>query len=257
MRILVCCKIVPEDQDIQINQSDHTLLFDKAALKISPYDLNAIEAGAALARALPGSTLTGLSAGSRARLDNPRLRKDMLSRGPDALALVVDDACDAMPPQATARVLARAAREAGFDLILCGEGSGDLYAQQVGTLLGEYLDVPNINAVNGITPGEGCLTVTRALEGETETLEVPLPAVLSVTSDINLPPVPTMKNILGAGKKPATALAVDADPGPLGAQTVSVLAPEGPARKQDIVEGDSDEAIAAFIEKIRKELADA
>ncbi len=55
--------------------------------------------------------------------------------------------------------------------------------------------------------GNGVL-VERTLEDEVETLQVPLPAVLSVTSDANVPRIPSMKDILGAGRKPASEMSL-------------------------------------------------
>jgi electron transfer flavoprotein alpha/beta subunit len=48
MRIIACYKLVPEEQDIVIT-ADRTLTTDKAGEKISPFDLNAIEAAVQLA----------------------------------------------------------------------------------------------------------------------------------------------------------------------------------------------------------------
>jgi electron transfer flavoprotein beta subunit len=253
MKILVCYKLVPDDQDITVNK-DNSLALKDAAIKIGAYDLNAVEAGNALARELPGSSVVGLSVGGKDYLSNSKARKDILARGPDSLTLVMDDAYASLPPQATAQALAKAAEKEGFDLILCGEGSGDLYSQQVGTLLGEYLGVHNTNAVRKITLGDGRLTVERGLENETQVLELPLPAVLSVSTDINEPNVPTIKNILGAAKKPVKELS-PADTGAgveLAAETISILAPEMADRLKVIVEGDSDENIATFINNVRK-----
>ena len=249
MNIIACCKIVPEEQDIFIN-ADGTVNTAKASPKISQYDLNALEAAVELA-AGAGGTVTVLSAGVPAALDSAKVRKDILSRGADSLSVVVDAGLEGARPARTAAVLAEAARNMDFDLILCGEGSGDLYAQQVGILLGEALGVPCINAVSSITLADGIARVERALEKETQVLEIPLPAVLSVTSDINTPRIPSMKSILGAGKKPVNAGTPATGDGAL-SQTLSVLAPEQVKRLGDIIEGDSDENIAAFAEKLRK-----
>ena len=88
--------------------------------------------------------------------------------------------------------MAGAAKKLGFDLILCGEGSADLYAQQTGLLLGELLGVPSINSVGKITINGSTARVERDLEDEVEIVDVPLPAVLSVTTDINVPKIPSM-----------------------------------------------------------------
>ena len=47
MNIVVCYKIVPDEQDAVV-QADRTLSFERAALKIGDYDLNAVAAGAQL-----------------------------------------------------------------------------------------------------------------------------------------------------------------------------------------------------------------
>lgn len=256
MNIIACYKIVPEEQDIAVN-SDRTLALDKAEPKISQYDLNAVEAGILLNQEAGGGTVVALSVGGKKKMENSKARKDILSRGPDSLTQVIDDKFDGILPCQTASVLAAAAKKIGFDLIICGEGSGDLYAQQVGVQLGELLGVPTINAVNKITAGSGSITVERSLEDEVEVLELALPAVITVTTDINLPKIPTMKAILAAGKKPITAWTAADVAGcecAGGAEMVSILAPKQADRKKIILEGDSDENIAAFAENLRKAL---
>lgn len=257
MNIITCYKVVPEDRDITVNH-DRMLVLDKAEPKISQYDLNAVEAGVQLKETAAGHTVTALSFGDRKYLENSKVRKDILSRGPDCLTLVVDDGSERRLPAETAGVLAAVAQKTGFDLIICGEGSGDIYAQQVGTLLGEKLGVPNINAVSKITLGDNAIVVERSLDDEVETLELSLPAVISVSADVNTPRIPSMKAILGAGKKPVNTFSLaDAGycAGEPAAVMVSVLAPEQSDRKKMIVEGDSEENIKAFIDNIRKALS--
>ena len=97
----------------------------------------------------------------------------------------------------TARVLAAAIQKiGGVDLVLTGEGSADLYFQQAGLQLGELLELPVFNAVSRIEATASSLRLERSLEDETEVLEVPLPAVLAVTTDIHTPRLPNMKEIL-------------------------------------------------------------
>lgn len=255
MNIIACVKIVPEEQDISIN-ADRTVNLDKAEPKISQYDLNAIEAAMQLAAASEGSTVTALSIGGKKYLENSKVRKDLLSRGPDSLTAVIDDSLADSLGAATSDVLAGAAKKTGFDLIICGEGSGDLYAQQVGMLLGEKLGVACINAVSKIELAGNAIKVERSLEDEVEVLEVPLPAVISVTTDINVPKIPTMKSILAAGKKPVNVMALaDTGASPSApASMKSILAPEQVDRLNIIIEGDSDDNIAAFVENLRKVL---
>ena len=58
---------------------------------------------------------------------------------------------DVYKRQVTARVLAAAVKQLDdVSLVLCGEGSADRYAQQVGVQLGELLGLPTVNAVSSI-----------------------------------------------------------------------------------------------------------
>ncbi|HAR9963044.1 TPA: electron transfer flavoprotein, partial [Salmonella enterica subsp. enterica serovar Typhimurium] len=88
-------------------------------------------------------------------------------RGPDELIVVIDDQFEQALPQHTATALAAAAQKSGFDLLICGDGSSDLYAQQVGLLVGEALNIPAINGVSKILSlTDSTLTVERELEDE-------------------------------------------------------------------------------------------
>lgn len=254
MNIIVCVKIVPEEQDIVV-KGDKTLSTDKAASKIGLYDLNALEAAAELAG--DGGKVTALTVGGE-RATASKTHKDILSRGADELVVVSDPSLEGALPEVTSKVLAAALKNAGdYDLILCGEGSSDLYAQITGVLAAESLGVPVVNCVSKINADGGTVTVERTLDGGSEELSVPLPAVLCVSSDINTPRIPNMKAILQAGKKPKNAMALsDLGVSANSAASVmqSILAPEQKERLQNIIEGDSDDNLAAFAENLRKAL---
>ncbi|HAT7506760.1 electron transfer flavoprotein FixA [Citrobacter braakii] len=254
MKIITCYKCVPDEQDIAINNADGSLDFSKADGKISQYDLNAIEAACQLKQQSGEAQVVAMSVGGKA-LTNAKGRKDVLSRGPDELIVVIDDQLEQALPQQTASALAAAAQKAGFDLLICGDGSSDLYAQQVGLLVGEALNIPAINGVSKILSlTDSTLTVERELEDEVETLSIPLPAVIAVSTDINTPQIPSMKAILGAAKKPVQVWS-PADIGLNSAQAYSeqhVAAPKQRERQRVVIEGDGEEQIAAFVENLRK-----
>lgn len=253
MKIITCCKVVPNEEEIKV-LSSRELSFEGASFKISQYDLNALESGKQLAAATHGS-MTALSIGSSAALDSSKIRKDILSRGADDLKLVIDDSRAFGDSLETAKAIAAAVKAAGeFDLVLCGMGSSDLYFQEVGVQVGVLLGLPALNNITGIQPaGEGKLQVERTLEDEVEVLEVPLPAVLSVSSEINTPAVPAMRDIMRAGKKPVQTLDISgAENGP-SLQTLEQLAPEQQDRRQEIVEGDGEEAVDALVQFLKKE----
>ena len=248
MDILVCCKVVPDEQDVVV-AADGTLSFERAALKIGDYDLNAIEAGAQLAAAYEAK-LTCITAGGDLS-DDSKMRKSILSRGPEELVIHKNEALAQAKSAFTAQALKAVVEKIeNYDLILCGEGSADLYARQVGIQLGELLGIPTVNAVSSIEIDGSVAKIERSLEDQVEVLEIPLPAVLSVVADMNTPRIPSMKEILSAGKKPVTVYTSD-DIGftaPAEAiETLSTLAPKQKDRACVIFEGDDEETIRNFI----------
>lgn len=252
MNIIACVKIVPDDQDITVKDSGE-LSFANAKPSISSFDLNAIEAGAQIYEAL-GGTFVALSVGD-ASTDDSKTKKNILSRGPESLTLVADDALLGADTYQTACALKAAVEKLdAWDLILCGSGSADRYAQQVGTQLGCLLGVPTLNGVSHIEAAEGKLVVERTLEDCIQTFEVALPAVITVTSDINTPRIASMKQVLAAGKKPSTVLSAADVAFDAAATTAEVetRAPKKANRAQDIVMGDGDDNIAEFTAKLKE-----
>jgi electron transfer flavoprotein beta subunit len=258
MNIVVCVKLAPDPSDIEVRPDD-TISLARAEWGIGGFDLQAIEAGVALVEANGGKVIA-LTAGPQ-RINQSKLKKDILSRGPDELVMIADDALVDADTALTARVLAAAIRQLDApDLILCGEGSADLYFQQVGLQVGERLGVPTLNAISHIqaengTPG-GVLRIERSLEDEIEVLDVPLPAVLSVTTDINQPRLPSMKEILKASKKPVNEVTL----AELGlenlrnqVEAVSTHAPRQVQRKGVALTGTAQEVAQALIEHLRKD----
>lgn len=254
MRVVACFKVVPDDRDIVLRE-DGSLDFSRAKLTISSYDLNAVEAAVQLVEA-EGGSCTVVTVGPSS-INDSKLKKNILSRGPDDLYMVADDACADMDAHNTARALAAAMGQVGdADLILFGDGSADLYAQQVGIQVGALLGLPTVNCAAGLVVEGSTLVVERALEDETETLAVPLPAVVCVTSDINLPRIAGMKQILAAGKKPQQVVGAEAvgfEPAPT-VDVLQTIAPQLGDRRNDIVEGDSPDAIAQFVAKLKEAL---
>ena len=233
--------------------ADGGLDYSKAKNTVSAYDLNAIEAAAQLAAANEGSNVVAVTVGG-ADIDDSKLKKNVLARGVDELYMTADDACKGLDARATAVALAELVSKVGdFDVVLCGDGSADNYAQQVDVQLAAKLGLPVVNAATKIRALDGALEVERTLEDAVEVVEVGLPCVVSVAPDIALPRIPGMKDILAAGKKPMSVAGAD------GAyasalETVSCLAPEQADRKQEVLEASADGAIVQFAAALKAAL---
>ena len=244
---------MPFDDSIAV-RPDRTLDFSNVSWEIGQYDLNAIETAVQLANSSEGTAVVLTANGEVAA--NSKMRKAALSRGASEMFAVQDDRLENADTYTTALALKAAVEKIGdVDLVVCGEGSGDMYAQQTGNLLGALLGWTAINAVSAVSYDNGCLRVERSLDDGVEVLEAALPLVITVTGDINRPRIPTMKDIMGAGKKPATVW-------PLGELTSvpepatkikNISAPEETGR-QKVVFDSSEESIDKFVDQLRQAL---
>jgi electron transfer flavoprotein beta subunit len=203
--IATCFKWVVDEADLKTAGHAGVLKTDDAERKISDYDRNALEAGAQIYEAL-GGNYTVVSAGIPSA---KTAFKDALSRGADSAVFINDPVLIDLEPAATAKVLASALQKTGsYDLIIFGEGSGDLYAQQVGPMVAELMELPVVTYVTNIALNGNQLVAERALEDGTEVVGCDLPAVVTVSPSINTPRIPGLKQIMGAGKKPVTELSL-------------------------------------------------
>lgn len=251
MKILVGCKVVPEEQDIAVN--GETLELSKANPKISQFDLNALQAAVDIKEQNADANIKVVSIGGKS-LENTKVRKDILSRGADELVVISNDKFENLLPCDTAEMFKQTASNLGFDLIVCGDGSGDLFAGQTGLRVGALLDIPAINCVNKIVSVDATkIIVQRELENEIEELEIALPALICVSTDINTPAIPGMKAILAAAKKPVNAMDSNFDLSGV-VELKEVKAPKKKDRLKVIVEGDGDDKIAEFAANFKKAL---
>lgn len=252
MKVVSCYKLVPDVDTIKVN-SDRTLDPGAADWEVGQYDLIGVEVATRLVEANEGSTLTALTAGGSIT-ENSKLRKSILARGPQELKIVQDDAIVSADCYAVSSALAAAIKKIGdVDIVVFGEGSGDTYAQQTGSMVGAMLGWNTVNAVNKAEIVDGKLVVSRAIEECNETLEIALPAVISVSSDSCVPRLASMRDILQAGKKPVEVWSL----GDVGAsaeskvEVVSILAPEQTDRMKIVAGADNEEHINAVVQQMR------
>ena len=114
--------------------------------------------------------------------------------------------------------------------------------------LAAELGMPVVNAVTSIKLEDGVAVVERTLPDVVEEIEVPLPAVVAVTPECAYPRIAGMREILTAGKKPATVTSA-ADAGvdvSAAVEIASVTAPEQAARKRQVFDMKNDGDFDAF-----------
>ncbi|MGL4743504.1 MAG: electron transfer flavoprotein subunit beta/FixA family protein [Dermatophilaceae bacterium] len=257
MNIVVCVKHVPDAQsDRAFTESDHTV--DRAGTDglLSELDEYAVEEALRVRDALGGGDVTVVTIGPATAAD---AIKKALQMGADRGVHVLDDAIHGSDAIATSLVLAEAVRKATEgrpELVLTGMASTDGVMGVVPAMLAERLGLPQVTYAAELTVAGDTVVIRRDGDTASETVEARLPALVSVTDQINEPRYPSFKGIMAAKKKPVDTwsladLGVDPAHVGLGAAWTEVLAvAKRPARQQGQVvtdEGDGGTKLAEFL----------
>lgn len=199
MKIVVCVKQVPETANVRINPETNTLIREGVQSIVNPFDMYALEE-ALRVREKQGGTVTALTMGPPQAAD---VLREAVGLGVDDAVLLSDRAFAGADTLATAYVLAAAIRKiGGVDLVFMGRQAIDGDTGQVGPGVAENLGIPHVTDIRKIERIEdGRLTVERLLEDGIARLRLPLPALLTVTKEINVPRLPSLKGKLAARKK--------------------------------------------------------
>ena len=136
---------------------------------------------------------------------------------------------------------------------MCGDGSADNYAQQVDVQLADALGLPVVTAVSAVSVEGAVATCDRMLETQLQTVQVDLPAVISVVPDIALPRIPGMKDILAAGKKPSSVNAAS-DVEAAVVDVVETKAPQQAERKMEMLDASVDGDLEKFAAALKAAL---
>ena len=259
MKIVVCIKYVPDAQsELTFNASDNTI--DRLGVEglLSELDEYAIEAGLKLAEAAAGgvaeNTVTVLTVGPDKAAD---AIKKALQMGAHAGVHVSDEAIHGSDAAATSLILAEAVKKIGSpDLILTGMASTDGSMGVVPAMLAERLGLPQVTLAAELTVDGGTVTIRRDGDTASVTITASMPALVSVTDQINEPRYPSFKGIMAAKKKPVETwsladLGLDADLVGLAAAWTKVesFTQRPPRAKGQIVtdEGDGGTQLAEFL----------
>ncbi len=202
MRIVVCAKQVADWDAVpelfSVGPDGRATADPRVKQVVSLFDEHAIEAGLQLREARGGSVAT-LTLGPPTAIE---VGKRALRMGADEAALIEDPSLRDADAAATAAVLAvGVGKLGGADLVICGRQAADTDASQVGALLAARLGLPFVGAVRRIDAADGTATVERSTGGGKQTLRVRLPAVLSVSSEINRPRLTSVQGVMAALKK--------------------------------------------------------
>jgi electron transfer flavoprotein beta subunit len=207
MKICVLVKEVP-DAAVEKRLDPTTGRMDRNGEKnLNPYDTHAIEAamqiregGAAEVQEIVAVTMGPESA--------VRALHKAVSLGADRSLHLTDPALAGSDVAATGYALARALSRESPDLVLLGQQSDDGECYTIGAVVAEHLGMPSLTQVIKMDVEGDALRCERQAEYGYDTVQVKLPAVISVGDAINEPRYPSLKAIMGAKKKPLQTLGV-------------------------------------------------
>lgn len=255
--IVVCFKHVIDETELKIDRANNKINFEGAKTKISDDDKNAIEEAVRI-KEKNGGSITAVCVGGP---DAKKSVKEALAMGCDRARLVSDPVFQDEDGIATAYVLSQAIKKISkFEIVITSTGTTDSYSGIVGPALAEFLDIPQLTFASKVILNGNKITVDRLLEVGVETVETELPALVTVSREINQPRFPTLLQIMGAGKKElvewnATTLGVDmAMVGKSGSKVeVTALNVPKSSRKKLIFEGNPGESAAKLADALVKE----
>ncbi|MFN8216153.1 MAG: electron transfer flavoprotein subunit beta/FixA family protein [Solirubrobacterales bacterium] len=253
MKICVLVKEVP-DAAVQKRIDPGTMRLDRSGEKnLNPFDTHALEAAMQIKEggAIPVEEVVAVTMGPDSAV---RALHKAVALGADRSVHLSDDALAGSDVCATGYALAKVLESESPDLVLLGQQSDDGECYTIGAVVADHLKMPSLTQVIKIDVADGKLRCERQAEYGYDTVEVELPAVISVGDAINEPRYPSLKAIMGAKKKPLDAKAagdVGIEAGQVGAEgsKTAVLALNPPPQKEagEIIE---DEDTNETVEKI-------
>jgi electron transfer flavoprotein beta subunit len=256
MKIVVCLKQVPGTTEVKINPQTNTLIRQGIKNVINPFDAYALEEGVRLREKMGGQVIA-LSMGPPQAAE---MLKEAISQGADEAVLLSDGAFAGADTWATAFTLAAAIKKmGGVDLVICGRQSTDGDTAQVGPELAQMLNLPFLAYAAQIQAIEqGKMRLKRMIDEGYELIETPLPAVLTVTKEINQPRLPSLRGLAKArsAKIPVwTAADIGLDPSQVGlagsfTQVVKIFSPQR-QKKGEMLAGDIPQQVENLLARLK------
>ena len=212
MKILVPVKrVVDYNVRVRVKADGGGLDIANAKMSMNPFDEIAVEEAVRLREAGLASEVIAVSAGIVNCQDTLRTA---LALGADRAILVDTSEMQSaeLQPLAVAKLLQALCALEQPQLVICGKQAIDDDANQTGQMLAGLMNWPQATFASKVlvAPDQRQATVTREIDGGTETLEISLPAVITADLRLNEPRYATLPNIMKAKKKPLTTLTPEA-----------------------------------------------
>lgn len=198
MKVLVPVKrVVDFNIKVRVKSDNSSVDTDNLKMSMNPFDEIAVEEASRMKEAGKVSEVVAVTVGVSQAQD--QLRSAMAMRA-DRGVLV--ETTESVQPLGIAKLLKEVAIKEDAKLILLGKQAIDDDSNQTGQMLAALLDWPQATFASKIELLEDKAVVTREIDGGLETIEVSLPAVITVDLRLNEPRFATLPKIMQAKKKP-------------------------------------------------------
>lgn len=250
MRIAVCVKQIPDPATPYDLDPATSFVVRPDDQVLDDTDRYGVEVGLQLVEEIgEEATLTLVSMSPTGSLQGIR---QALAMGADRAIIIDDQALRGADALTTAKVLAAALKEDGFDLVIAGTESTDGYAGVMPQQLAELLEVPSLSFARKVERSGDKIRIERQTQDGYNVVEATLPALITVTSGVVEPRYPNFKGIMQAKKKPVdtkTCADLGVDPA---VQQVIQSVELVPARQAGEVIEDEGEGYLKIIEKLEE-----
>jgi electron transfer flavoprotein beta subunit len=257
MNVAVCVKQIPDPAEPGRLQPDTHTLDRSEKLMIDDSDRYGVEMALQLVEQAGEGEVVLVSMTPRQEVAGLRTG---LAMGAARAVLVSDDALAGSDALGTAKVLAAAIGRVAPDLVIAGTESTDGYTGTTPVQVAELLGWPSVSFARRISVDGAVIRAERQTESGYDEVEVPLPALVTVTAGVVEPRYPNFRGITGAKNKPLEILTVaelGIDPVQVGAggarQEILAVEPV-PARSGGEVVADDGQGhlrIKAFLEELK------
>ena len=203
MNILVCISSVP-DTTSKINFTENNTKFDKNGIQfvINPYD----EFGLTKAIMLKEKFQANVSVITVGDASVEPVMRKALAIGADKAVRINMQPMDSF---STANEIANYVKQNNYDIVIAGKESSDYNSGAVPGIISEILDIPFVNACNGLSIDGEQVNLSREIDGGIEKIQTKTPLIIGgqkgLVEEIELK-IPNMRGIMMSRKKPLTII---------------------------------------------------
>ncbi len=257
MNIIVCIKQVPKVTDVKWDPKTGSLIRKGVPSIINPNDENAIEAALQL-KEKHGGEVTVISMGPS---QVEKALREALAMGVDNVIQLTDRKFAGADTWVTAYTLGLTIKKMGhYDLIICGKEVLDGMTAQVGPQLAEYLDLPQLTYAVDIQVADGKVNIEQKFDDVLRTIEAPMPALVTVERELNVPRIAPIDKIIDAFEKDINKLGsadIDGEDDLLGlkgspTKLKKVFTPKRLKGQVEMLEGTPVEVADTLISKLKE-----